>query len=66
MTKLEFEQMMAKYKPDWHWLGRSLKNYKEIHTPTARSKGCLERFLAAPTLTQARKILFGHKKRNSK
>ena len=43
------------------WLGRSLENYKSIHKATATTKGCLEAFLSAKTLTQAKKILFGEK-----
>lgn len=41
------------------WLGRSLANYKAQHKETARKKGLLAEFLAANTLTQARKIAFG-------
>lgn len=48
--------------PEWHWFGRSLKNYQQMHHETARKKGVLEAFNAAPTLTKARKILFGLKK----
>jgi len=38
---------------------RNLKNYKSMHTETAREKGVLEAFLACKTLTAARRLLFG-------
>lgn len=41
---------------------RSLENYKQMHVKTAESKGCLDLFMKARTLTEARKILFGVKK----
>jgi hypothetical protein len=43
------------------WLGRSLENYKSMHRETAIKKDCLAAFLAAKTLTAAKKILFGEK-----
>lgn len=45
------------------WKGRSLENYKEMHKETADRNGVIREFLAARTLTQARKILFGEKKK---
>jgi hypothetical protein len=49
----------------YEWLTRdlkeSLKNYKELRMDEARKKGCAEAFAAATTLTQARKIMQGHK-----
>lgn len=41
------------------WKGRSLANYKATHEATAKERGCLEAFMAASTLTRARRILFG-------
>lgn len=41
-------------------------NYKAMHTGTAKSKGVLREFLAAYTLTEMRKILWGVKKRMKK
>ncbi len=40
---------------------RKLKSYKTMHYKTAREKGCIEDFQDARTLTEARKILFGVK-----
>lgn len=37
-----------------------------MHEPTAREKGCLKELMNAKTLTQARKILFGYKKKNTR
>ena len=37
---------------------RSLTNYKAMHRNRAKDKGVLEEFLAAPTLTRAKKIVF--------
>lgn len=37
-------------------------NYKEMHKGTAQNKGVLKEFLAANTLTEMRKILWGGKK----
>lgn len=34
-------------------------NYKAMHSKTAEKKGVLREFLAATTLTQMRRILFG-------
>jgi hypothetical protein len=42
------------------WKGRSLSNYKALHEATAKERGCREAFMAATTLTRARKILFGN------
>jgi hypothetical protein len=41
------------------WCGRSLKNYLNMHKQTAEDRGCLGRFLASKTLTEARKVLRG-------
>ena len=38
---------------------RSLDNYKKLHTKTAEAKGVAREFAAAPTLTAARRVLFG-------
>ena len=48
------------------WKGRSLENYKEMHKQTAKDKKCYERFMACRTLTEARKVLFGVKVKNTK
>lgn len=53
-------------KTEYEWLGRSLSNYKSMHAGTASSKGVKEQFQAAKTLTAARKILFGYKKKNTR
>jgi len=53
-------------KVEYKWLGRSLNNYKSMHTPTAKDKGVLKELMNAKTLTQARKIVFGYKKKNSR
>ena len=37
---------------------RSLENYKAMHKERAKKMGVLEEFLAAQTLTSARKIVF--------
>lgn len=37
---------------------RSLTNYKEMHQERAKDMGVLREFLAASTLTRARKIVF--------
>jgi len=58
--------MSKKDNTDSKWFGRSLTNYKEQHTSTAKNKGVAKEFQAAPTLTQARKILFGFKKGNTR
>lgn len=39
----------------------SLDNYKNQHRKRAEEMGVLEKFLAAPTLTKARKIVFPKK-----
>lgn len=51
---------------DWTWLGRSLSNYKDMHVELAKQKGVLRDFMEASTLTRARKILFGYKRKNTK
>jgi hypothetical protein len=54
------------YNPGWQWLGRSLDNYKAMHAKTAADKGLTNELKAAKTLTQARKILWGYKKKNTR
>lgn len=51
---------------DWTWLGRSLSNYKSMHESLAKQKGVLRDFMEASTLTRAKKILFGYKRKNTK
>lgn len=51
-------------KVEYNWLGRSLDNYKSQHRKTAENKGVLEQFLKTKTLTEARKVVFGYKKKN--
>jgi len=48
------------------WLGRNLENYKKIQTPIARDKGVLKELQSCTTLTEARKVVYGYKKRNAK
>ena len=45
-------------------VGRSLDNYKEQFKSLAESKGVLKDFLAASTLTRAKALLHGEKKKN--
>lgn len=40
-------------------LQKRRENYRQIHRGTAEKKGVLREFLAATTLTQMRRILFG-------
>ena len=46
-----------------HSLEQRLNNYKEMHKGTAKDKNCYEEFMATKTLTQAKKVLFGVKKK---
>lgn len=62
MTKEELNQI---HKPGWQWLGRKLESYQTIHRKTAESKKVLTAFLNARTLTQAKKILFGVKRKQT-
>lgn len=55
---------MINYKPEWNWLGRSLTNYLEMHRSTIKSKNI--DVSKVKTLTQARKAIFGYKKKNSR
>lgn len=51
---------MDKSNSDEHtWAGRNLENYKKTHRELAEKKGVLREFLAAKTVTQAKKVLFG-------
>lgn len=43
----------------WSDLKGRLASYKDLHKGRADKKGVLDKFLAARTLTQARKILRG-------
>lgn len=43
-------------------LPQRLANYKEMHKGTANSKGVIAEFMAAKTLTEARKILWSRGK----
>lgn len=54
------------HTPEYNWLGRSLDNYKDMHAKTAADKGVTAELRAAKTLTQARKIVFGYKKKNTR
>lgn len=60
------EKEESTYRPGWQWLGRSLENYKDIHAKAAADKGVGEELKNAKTLTKARKIVFGYKKKNTK
>lgn len=42
---------------------RSLENYKKMHEGTAKQRGCETELKNARTLTAARRILFGEKKK---
>lgn len=53
-------------KRESQWLGRNLNNYKAMHAGLAKSKGVSTEFQNAKTLTQARKILWGYKKSNTR
>lgn len=55
-----------KFTPEWNWAGRSLQNYKEMHAAEANSKGVGAQLATAKTLTAAKKIVFGYKKKNTK
>lgn len=54
------------YKSEGNWIGRSLENYKSQHSSTAERKGVGAELKSAKTLTEARKIVYGHKRSNSK
>lgn len=54
-----------KEKDGTGWLGRSLSNYKDMHRSTAENKGVLKEFLNAKTLTEARKVAFGLKRKSN-
>jgi hypothetical protein len=45
----------------WEDLAARVAAYKTLHAETAKSKGVYEAFMAAMTLTQAKKILRGEK-----
>lgn len=47
--------------PEWNNLAQRLQNYKEQQQQRAKSKGeeVYKKFMAARTLTQARKVLRG-------
>lgn len=49
-----------------HSLEQRLSNYKSMHQGTAKSKNCLHEFMNARTLTEARKVLWGFKKKNTR
>lgn len=49
-----------------NWLGRNLNSYKSMQSNVARKKGCYEELMRASTLTEARKIVYGYKKKNLK
>lgn len=49
-----------------NWLGRSLTNYKQMHANTANDKGVYKEFMASKTLTAAKKILHGMKRKNTR
>ena len=48
------------------WLGRSLEGYKTTHRKAAEEKGRLEEFLSAKTITEAKKIAYGIKKKQDR
>lgn len=57
---------MATEVKESKWFGRSLDNYKSMHEKAARDKEVWKQFSEAKTLTQARKILYGYKKKNTR
>lgn len=42
---------------------RNLENYKAMHKETAKKKGVEKEFKKAPTLTQARVVLWGKRQK---
>lgn len=40
-------------------INQKRENYRQMHRGTAEKKGVLKEFLAAGTLTQMRKLIFG-------
>lgn len=48
------------------WMGRSLKNYKLMQGKAAASNNVTKQLEAAKTLTEARKIVYGYKKKNQR
>lgn len=63
MNKIDIKN---KYVPDSQWFGRSLDNYKKMQSKAAASNGVTEQLRNAKTLTEARKIVYGLKKKNTK
>lgn len=57
---------IADRKNEGSGYGRSLENYKSMHKQTAINKGVEVEFQACKTLTQARKVLWGMKKGQTK
>lgn len=53
-------------KVEYNWLGRSLSNYKSQQADIARKKGVGTQLQNAKTLTEARKIIYGLKSKNTK
>jgi len=49
-----------------HSLEKRLENYKLMHQNTSKDKNCFKEFMNSKTLTEARKILWGYKKKNSR
>lgn len=60
------ERDESKFKPGWNWIGRSLTNYKSMQSGVAASKGVTKELEAAKTLTQARKVVYGYKSKNTR
>jgi hypothetical protein len=56
---VEFKTKPRPKKPKHFGPLRNLKSYKEQQQNLAEEKGCLEAFMAATTMTKAKKILFG-------
>lgn len=46
-----------------HSLEKRLASYKAMHSGTAKNKKCFDDFMSTKTLTQARKVLWGTKKK---
>jgi len=57
---------MEKAESSKHSLEQRLSNYKTMHQGTARNKNCFHEFMNTKTLTEARKVLWGFKKKNTR
>lgn len=58
--------MSKKEEKENGWYGRSLDNYKQIQAKVANDRGVGDKLRNAKTLTEAKKIVFGYKKKNTR